>query len=515
MVQEADSAEAVVTNQGYIEAVGRESELRSRYGDHVSEEIHINGVLYPGFVDSHLHVVGHGEKLLQLDVSGVKSLDELKVLLQQKANETPPGSWITAEGFNENLYEGSRVPDKYFLDQITTSHPVMVTRVCRHAMTVNSYALEAAGVDASTVSPEGGRIERSEEGEPTGYIHDQAQELIRGILPEKSRDDVKLAMQTALTDLHRNGFTGGHTEDLFYYRSPKETLELFYELIHDEQRFRADLLVHHEALDEVLAYEAEHPYVKLNTVKIFADGALGGRTALLSSPYDDAPGVQGVAIHSQEEMDALVKRARKAGMGAAVHVIGDAALEMALHAVETYPAPPGTRDRFIHLQVTRPDLRKRMQRLPLVLDIQPQFTASDFPWVIERLGRARMKDAFAWKTLLREGLLCAGGSDAPIEPVNPLLGLHAAVTRRKPEERHQGWYPEEALTPFEAVQLFTHGSAQAVVKEERAGIIAPGYEADFTVLSGDLFTLDPDRWLELHVEQTVVAGAVMYSRREN
>jgi predicted amidohydrolase YtcJ len=507
-------ASAVFTENGMVEDTGTEEDLRLRWQEKITEEINLQGgTMYPGFTDSHLHIIGHGEKLLKLDVSTVKSIAELKRILTEKAEKTPAGEWVLAEGFNENLYENCTVPDRSILDEITVDHPVMLTRVCRHAMVTNSTGLKLAGITEKTVEPEGGIIVKDKDGRPTGYLHDQAQELLKPVLPPVDRSYVKRALEVALMDLHQNGFTGGHTEDLFYYNAPSETLDVFYEVINQQNKFRANLLVHHEAAEEVFAHAEEHPYVTLGSVKIFADGALGGRTAFLKEPYSDDPSTKGVAIHSREELERLTAEARKSGMPVAVHVIGDAALDYAVGALEKYPVPERKRDRLIHLQVTDRELRNRLRKLPVVLDIQPRFTVSDFPWVEERLGRKRLKDSFAWKTFLEEGLMCAGGSDAPIEPVNPLLGIHAAVTRRSPEENHEGYMPEEKLSLYEALQLFTSGGAKAVSEENVSGLIQKGYRADFTVLNTDLFSSEPDEWLNSSVLMTVVDDTVVYDTR--
>lgn len=513
LTEETAMAEAVFTMDGKIAAVGREAELREQYSEEITKEMDATGkTIYPGFTDSHLHMIGHGEKLLKLDVSSLTSLKDLKQVLMNKAAEIPEGEWVLAEGFNENLYEGYTVPDREFLDTVSENHPIMITRVCRHAMVANSKALSMAGVTADTPNPEGGRIERWENGVPTGYLHDQAQDMLRAVIPSMDRSYVKRALEESLADLYQYGFTGGHTEDLFYYNDPLETLAIFHEVINEENKFRANLLVHHEAAEKIFAAEADTAFVTAGSVKIFTDGALGGRTALLSEPYSDDPSTKGVSIHSQEELSAIVAEARTYDMPVAIHTIGDAALEMAVTALEQHPVRSGARDRLIHLQVTRPDLRKRMKQLSLVLDIQPRFVASDFPWVEERLGEERMRDSFAWKTMMDEGLLCAGGSDAPIEPINPFLGIHAAVTRRRPEESHEGYQPNEKLTLFEALRLFTVGSARAVSRENELGVIAPGYLADFTILSEDLFDLDPEEWLQVKVCHTVVDETVVYTR---
>ncbi|PYZ97196.1 amidohydrolase [Alteribacter lacisalsi] len=518
LVTEADTCEAVFTEEGRIVAAGDEQDLRSRFGDRITSEKNINGgTMYPGFTDSHLHMIGHGEKLQRLDLSEVTSVEKMMSLLRESAEKLPAGEWLIADGFNENLFTPPVVPHRRELDKITSDHPVAVSRVCRHAMLVNTRVLELAGIDASTPDPPGGLVEKDEDGLPTGYLHDQAQEFVRRVMPGIDGDYLEKALKVSLEDLWQKGFTGAHTEDLNYYGDHFLTLKTFQNVIDGKKRkFRANLLVHHEVAR--LLREAGYQTGDLNNtleigaVKVFGDGALGGRTALLREPYSDDPSTNGVASHQPDDLVRIVATARELVMPVAIHTIGDLALEYAVDALEAHPPPPGMRDRLIHLQVTAPDLLERLRRLPVVLDIQPRFVASDFPWVEKRLGKERLAHSFAWKTYMEKGIACAGGSDAPIEPPDPLLGIHAAVTRRKPGETHEGYLPDEKLTLFDSLRLFTTGSASAIVKEHERGLIKEGYTADFTVMNRDLFELQPDEWLDCSVTMTVVDESVMYKQ---
>nr|WP_306807402.1 amidohydrolase [Halalkalibacter krulwichiae] len=343
---------------------------------------------------------------------------------------------------------------------------------------------------------------------------DAACDLVKRVMPSATDEYVRRALTVAIDDLYKVGLVGGHTEDLHYYGGFKQTFNQYKKVIDGNKRkFRAHLLVHHEAVREMeeegYSNKEITPFIELGAVKIFADGALGGRTALLKTPYTDDPSTSGVAIHTEESLHQIVKEARRKNRAVAIHTIGDGALDMALTALETYPVEKG-RDRLIHLQVADESLINRMKKLPVILDLQPRFVASDFPWVMERLGEERLPYAFAWKTLLDSGLHCAGGSDAPIEPVDPLLGIHAAITRKRVGEEHEGYLPEQKLTPYEAVQLFTTGSAYAIEKEKERGKIAPGFQADFTILDQNLFAIEPDDILTTNIKMTVVDDTIMY-----
>jgi predicted amidohydrolase YtcJ len=276
------------------------------------------------------------------------------------------------------------------------------------------------------------------------------------------------------------------------------------------------LLVHHEALDNFLKTEQDYQmrYVEYGAMKIFADGAFGGRTAWLSLPYNDAPETSGVSIHGDEVLLKLVQKARSYDKNIAVHTIGDMALIQVLNAIKECPAKSG-RDRIIHAGLVSEQIIKDLKELPVILDIQPGFVASDFPWLIERLGTERIPYAFAFRTLLNEGIICAGGSDAPIEPVNPLLGIYAAAARRKPGESHEGYVPEQKISRYEAVGLYTFGSAAAIGQEDVRGYIKEGYLADFTVFDRDIFQVPIDEILEAKVLYTIVDGEIAFQRTNN
>ncbi|WP_173915835.1 amidohydrolase [Halobacillus sp. Marseille-Q1614] len=517
MIEEGDWVEAVVTDNGRIAATGDTQDLYSAYKGQISEEHNLKGsVMYPGFTDSHLHIMGHGERLMRLDLMFMKSAEEVKQALSQYAEQVEPGSWIVGDGWNENQWEDKRIIHKDELDEISTEHPIMLTRVCRHALIANSKAIELAGITTKTPDPQGGLIVRDSNDQPTGYFHDKAQDLVKEAMPEVTPEYLHKAAELAVKDMHAYGLVGGHSEDLNYYGGFKKTLDAFLHTIDGKRvKFRAHLLVHHGVIEEVdkegMGFKKGNEFVELGALKIFSDGALGGRTAWLKEEYSDDPGNCGVAIHTKEELTELVLKARKRNMPVAVHAIGDGAAEAVISVLSEHPLKTGERDRLIHAQILNPSLIQKLQKLSIVLDIQPTFVASDFPWVMDRLGHMRMKTAYSWKTLLDAGIICAGGSDAPIEEINPLLGIRAAVERRASYD-HEVYQAEERLSIFEAISLYTKGSAHAVGREDSQGIIAPGFTADFTVLDRDLFSIKPHELAEATVVLTVVDEDIMYQR---
>lgn len=512
--------EAVFTKGGKIIAIGNKEDLEQSYQNEITEVQNLeNNTLLPGFVDSHMHLIGHGEKLIKLDLSAFKSKFDLLQAVQEYSKTIPKGEWIIGEGWNENLWDSPQPVVRKELDEVAPEHPVMLRRVCRHAISVNSNALQLASVTEDTTPPSGGVIEKDETGKLNGLLKEQAQELIQHAIPEVSEDYLRNAMGAAIKDAHQLGLTGGHTEDLNYYGGFERTYQTFKSVIEEENiPFRAHLLVHHEVSENFHTSGGEYlkgnEWIEFGAIKIFADGALGGRTALLSHPYADDPSTSGVAIYSQEELNCIVKKARDLSMPIAVHAIGDLAFEMTLNAIELYPLRGNGRDRLIHAQILREELIERAKKLPLILDIQPRFLASDFPWVIDRVGEEHMKYCYAWKTLLKAEIPCAGGSDAPIEPLNPLLGIHAAVTRTNSDDSERTAYNmDEALSMYEAVCLFTKGSAIASCHEHDRGMLQPGFIADFTILTDDIFKVEPDHVLDLTVAKTVIGGHIVYSKK--
>ncbi|MCP1125510.1 amidohydrolase [Bacillus sp. 3103sda1] len=508
MEEEGTTVEAVYVENGKIIAIGMKEDLEARY--HPEQLFDVEGkTMLPGLVDSHMHLIGHGERLLRLDLSACTSYQEVLNLVAERVKIAKQGEWIIGEGWNENNFTDRKDIHKRDLDVLSLHHPILLKRVCRHVTLVNSYILDKAEIMQDREDPKGGKIGRDKTGEFTGLLYEQAQDLIAHIQPEIDAAYLTNALKTAIQDCWKYGLVGGHTEDLNYYGGFQKTYKAFAEVIRD-MPFKAHLLVHHEVAHERKCYENTH-YIEFGAMKIFSDGSFGGRTALLSEPYEDAKETNGVAIFSRDELALLVKQARDFHMPVAIHTIGDLSLEYVIDVLEMHPPKEGQRDRIIHCQLVREELIDRMKKLPAILDLQPVFVSSDFPSVIEKLGKQRLRYAYAWKTLLHAGLHCAGGSDAPIEQVNPLLGIYSAVTRKSFVDGNC-YIPEERLTVFEAASLFTTGSAYAIGKEESRGKIAAGYEADFTILDRDIFDIQEEEIKEVDVVITVVDGEIVYKK---
>ena len=508
--------QAVVIENGRFIDMGTSADMVLHWGSQ-AQIIDLEGkTATPGLIDSHLHLSIMADSFINLDFVGITTKQGMLKKIQEKANQLKPGEWIVGSSWDENLFTDGGIPTITELDYVAPANPLFLTRTCLHATLVNSRALEVIGYHPDISVPEGGTIVLDEiTKQPTGLFLESAANLVRQYIPERSYDDWKKAMRQTMQFAISKGLTSVHTNDPLYLGGLEQTWNLFNELLNGEQLgLRSNLLINHEFLPDLKEAGMYTGYgndtLQIGAVKIFADGAFGRRTALLTEPYSDAPGHYGDAMYDQEQLYEIVKGARDLDMPIAVHTIGDQALENVLDVLDKFPAA-AYRDRLIHAQVLREELIPRLKAPSRIADIQPRFLASDFPWVQERLGEKRIKLSYAWKTLMDAGVICAGGSDAPVEPVDPILGIHAAVTRKKPGETHGGYVPEQKLSMVEAFRLFTELGAYPTNEETVKGTIARGKFADMTVYSSNPFEMaDPDELLSMNIDMTIIGGEIKY-----
>ncbi|WP_144548000.1 amidohydrolase [Bacillus sp. X1(2014)] len=511
--------EAVVVENGRILDTGLHQEMILQWGRMGASIVDLQGkMVTPGLIDSHLHLSGVAFNFLDLDLTGVKSKNEMLDKIRDKANTVAPGQWLIGMGWDENLFTGGNIPTIEELDHVSPHCPIYLKRICHHAFLVNSKALEMSHYHQSNPVPAGGTVVLdTRTKKPTGLLLESASQLITKYIPERTyqelKDGLKLAMQFAV----KKGLTSVHTNDPAYLGGLDSTYKMYDELInHEGQGIRCNLLIDYPYLhllkERGMFAGFGNERLQIGAIKIFADGAFGRRTALLSEPYNDQHGQFGDAMYDQETLYQVMKEIRTHSMPLAVHTIGDKALENILDILDQFPRVK-YRDRIIHTSLVREDLIQRLRDPSRIADIQPRFVVGDYPWVQERVGEKREQYLYAWKTLLSSGVLCAGGSDAPVEPVDPLLGIHAAVTRRTPGDTHEGWNAKEKLSMLEAVKLFTVGGAYATNEENHKGSISKGKFADFTVYSNNLFTMNhPDELLNTEIEMTIVGGEIKYKK---
>lgn len=508
--------ETVVVENGKIADIGSHQDMMLQWGRAGSKIIDLQGsMVIPGIIDSHLHLSGVAFNILDLDLIGVTSKAEMLHKIKEKAQTIPESKWLVGLGWDENLFtDGSTIPTIEELDDVTPHCPIFLKRICHHAFLVNSKALEMSYYHPSMEVPKGGHIVLDPAtNKPNGLILESAQQLITKHIPEKSYSELKYGLEQAIRLAISKGITSAHTNDPLYLGGVDQTYKLYDEIINEEHKgLRLNLLIDYSFFKDVKERGMYTGYgnnkLQVGAIKFFADGAFGRRTALLSEYYTDAPGEFGEAMYDQDTLFEMFKEVREYGMPIAVHTIGDQALENVLDLLDQLSYGK-YRDRIIHVALTNQELIKRLAHPSRIADIQPRFVVSDYPWILERLGVERENYLYAWKSMLSAGVICAGGSDAPIEPFDPLLGLHAAVTRRIPSESHAGWNEKEKLSMQEAVRLFTIGGAYATNEEHSKGTITHDKFADLTVFSKNVFELEhPDELLSTKVEMTVIDGEV-------
>lgn len=478
------------------------------------------GCLLPGFTDSHCHLLGYALARNRLDVAPARSLSHLQRLVAAAAAAAPPGGWVLGRGWSETGWPKGRLPARQDLDRVAAGRPVFLRRVCGHLAVASSQALVAAGIGAGTPDPPGGLIDRAAGGEPTGILRETAIDLVRAAVPSLPEARKGELLQAALAECLRLGICQVQTDDVESAGSLAAALRLYGQAAGpDHHPVRVVLAVPMHRLAEALAAGLRtgwgNSWLSVGHAKIFADGSLGGRTACLWSPYSDAPETTGLLVHEPQELAEQIWRAHAAGMQVGVHAIGDRAAAVTLDAIAGAMARqprPDPRHRLIHCQVMGPSERRQAAALGVVGDIQPIFLNGDGRWFQERLGPERAAQAYAWQSLLAAGIPCAGGSDAPVEPLNPLYGIYCACQRRDlsgfPVD---GWFPAERLTLAQAFDLYTRGGAYAAFAEGWRGTLAPGMVADLVILDRDPFRCDPDQILRLEVRQTMVGGQMAFS----
>ena len=476
------------------------------------EVVDLNGGhVLPGLIDAHLHLFGYGASLEQVDLVGCRSFDEVVARAAAVARDLPPGAWVEGRGWDQNLWEDNRFPDRASLDLELPGRPVLLRRVDGHAAVASARALELAGIGADTADPSGGRILRRSDGSPSGVLLDNAVDLVRARVPKPSPADLERRLLRASEALLRVGLTQVH--DMGTTAAELEVLRRVAAAGRLPLRVWALLDGGDDAL---LGVElARGPsrggaaMARVGGVKLYADGALGSRGALLGEPYSDDPENRGLEVMPLARLLEVTRRASAAGFQVAIHAIGDEGVHRALDVFSEVGADRSRelRHRVEHAQTVRPEDVDRFSRLGVVASIQPTHCTSDMPWAGERLGASRIGWAYRWRSLRTAGVVVAGGSDAPVEDPDPRRGLHAAMTRQQPGGRPPGgWNPAERLGAAEALELFTGAAAWAGHAEGWSGTIRTGAVADLVVLDGDPVAVEPERVLHLEVVRTVVDG---------
>lgn len=486
--------------------------------DRYSNVIDAKGkTLLPGLIDAHGHVYGYGLTLSRVNLMGVASLKDAKAQIAKFYADHPEQKWILGRGWNQELWPSRTFPTANDLDNISKDKPIVLDRVDGHALWVNSKVLAMAGIDKSTESPAGGEIVKDENGNPTGILVDNAMDMVFKLIPKPDIEQVKDTLVLSLNKLASLGLTSVHDAGIDYltYRA--------YRALHEEGRMPIRVYAmldvtdpNYEKMLKASFYLPADGMLHIRSVKISADGALGSRGAALHEAYSDKPGHFGLLLHTRDKLNALTKQAMQAGFQVNTHAIGDKANTLALDSFANYIETTGTqklRHRIEHAQVVRVGEFDRFVELEVVASMQPTHATSDKNMAEDRVGSKRIKGAYAWQTLLKKGVVIAGGSDFPVEPAEPFFGLHAAVTRQDRDNQPEGgWYANESVDMTQAFAMFTTDAAFSAHQEQLIGNLEVGKQADFILIDSDPFAIDPALLWQVSVDSTYVAGQLITGR---
>jgi predicted amidohydrolase YtcJ len=500
---------------GRVVAYGSDDAMLALAGAGTIRENLGGKTVIPGLTDAHIHWEWTSRGLFQVDIFSVPHKSVAVQKVAEWTAKVPAGQWIRGWGWFQDLWEDRAFPNAADLDQAAPQHPVFLTAKSGHAAWVNSYALQLIGITADTPDPEGGQIQRDEAGQPTGILFENAMELVSGKIPPLSVDQLAEQMKTAQSQALASGLTGIHDFDqpscLAALQILREQGELGLRVVKNVNRQWLPA-----ALDMGLRWGFGDDWLRIGALKIFADGALGPRTAWMIDPYEGEPDNYGISTIDKEEMTDLVSRASAAGLPSTIHAIGDRAVHDVLDVFEIVrkqeaergESPAIRRHRIEHVQVIHPSDAGRLADLNIIASMQPIHATSDMLMADSYWGAERSRWAYNPRIQLDQGVVVAFGSDSPVDSFDPFAGIHAAVTRQRADGSPgaDGWYPDARVTLDEALRGYTLGPAYAAGMENRLGKLAPSFLADLVILDRDLFAIQPSELLDVKVVATMVGG---------
>jgi hypothetical protein len=517
--------EAIAIREGRIQAVGKTLDIEKLKGPQ-TQVIDLGGhFLMPGFNDAHLHLADAGATKLSVDLTGVKSLDELRERVLKKVETSKAGEWIQGSGWDETLWPVKVTPTRWDLDEVSSGHPVFLERIDGHIAVANTRALQLGSVNLASRDPQGGHIDRNENGEPTGILRETAQGVVTQVIPKATHAQMRQAIEVALADLAEHGITSAQD-----YSPAWENFQIYEELEKDGKLTAriSEWLPFDESVETLTKKRDSHPQSDLmlhtGMLKGFMDGSLGSHTAAMLEPYADAPTNSGLPRYDAAKLNDLTKERVVAGFQIGFHAIGDKGVQMALDAfseaekaahdahVKAANGGDDYRLRVEHAQVTTPAQIAQFKQLKAIASMQPSHLLTDMRWAQDRLGQKRAATSYAWLAFLNKGVPLAFGTDYPVEPVTPFRGLYSAVTRKSEDGRHE-YFPEQRLTIDQAVTAYTSGSAFAEFQEKEKGKILAGMLADFVVLDRDITAVSAEKLLGARVLRTVVGGKTVYEAK--
>jgi predicted amidohydrolase YtcJ len=511
-------AGAVAVAGDTVQAVGDSAAIAALAGP--STRVLANGaaMVVPGFMDGHLHFTDGGFQLASVDLRPASSPEEFIARLKAFASERRPGEWILGGDWDHERWPGAPLPRREWIDSVTPRNPVFVNRLDGHMGLANTAALRAARLGRATKDIPGGVIVRDPRtGEPTGILKDEAMGPVLRAIPEPTSTQRDAALRRALAYAASKGVTAfAHVSvapaDLGTYLRAKAAGALT-----ARAALYFPLETWHTVADTVARLGRGDDWVWIGGVKGYVDGSLGSTTALFYAPYADDPTTSGVLVTPEDSLRAWIGAADSAGLQVAVHAIGERANGLLLDVYDSVGRAHGPRDRRFrieHAQHLRRQDIDRIARLGIIASMQPYHAIDDGRWAEKRIGPERIKTTYAFRSLLDRKAHLAFGSDWTVAPIDPILGVYAAVTRRTLDGKHpEGWIPEEKIGVEEALRAYTSGDAYGVFAERTRGRLAPGYKADLVLLDQDLTRIAPEAIERVAVRATVVGGRVVYESK--
>jgi predicted amidohydrolase YtcJ len=512
-------ASALAVRGGRIVFVGSDAEART-LATARTRVLDVKGrTVIPGMVDAHAHLSGLAAALRNVLLAGSKTYDEVIRRVVERARTTRKGEWVQGRGWDQNLWPEKNFPTHEALSRATPDNPVVLGRVDGHAVLANALAMRLAGVTAATKDPDGGRIIRLPNGDPSGVFIDNAQSLVRRAVPSLSDATLREATTAAIAEVNQWGMTGLHDAG-----ESRKVIDVFESLARDNRyNIRNYVMVSDNAAD-IAYYTGRGPknglydgHIWIRAIKTYADGALGSRGAALLAPYSDDPGNVGLLVSTPAHLESVAETGLRAGFQVNTHAIGDRGNRVALDAFEAALKKVPTADhrfRIEHAQIVSPEDIPRFARLGVIPSMQASHQTSDMRWAEARVGPQRIKGAYAWRSLLNTGVVIPNGSDFPVEEVNPLISFHSAVTRQDASGWPEGgWYPDQVMTRDEALKAMTIWPAYAAFQEKELGSLSPGKYADFVVLDRDIMTVPANEILQTRVLSTYIGGRNVYERK--
>ena len=514
------TAEAVAIYANRIVAVGSSKDIRKLAGPNTRTIDAKKRLLLPGFNDAHTHFLSGGFQLSSVDLRDANSPQEFAERIKVFAAKTPKGRWITGGDWDHERWSDAKLPTKALIDSFTPETPVFVNRLDGHMALANSLALKLAGVTRQTLDPPGGVIVRDKSGEPTGVLKDAAQSFVWKVISPATFDERLAAARAATNYAAKLGVTS--VQDV----SAGTDVGVYQTLLD-----RGELKTRIYAVAPLPAWERlantgvrahfGSEMLRVGGLKGFSDGSLGSTTALFYEPYRDDPSTSGIAGDEMYPEGAMLKRvleADRAGLQIMIHAIGDRANDLILSIFEQVERENGKRDRRFrieHAQHLRAQDIPRFARDGVIASMQPYHAIDDGRWAEKRIGKERAKTTYAFRSLLDSGVTLAFGTDWTVAPLNPILTIYAAVTRRTIDGKNsKGWVPEQKISVEETVRAYTVGSAYAEFQDQVKGSITVGKLADLVLLSRDIFKIDPKEIENVKVVLTMVDGRVVYEERE-